>query len=225
MQQLYRPPSKAASRSKKIKTNNGVIFEFSDISLLPTTRAFLKDFRIDVRHLALLGTAINPDVIITPGFSSLFPLLPTDVPQLQLAAQMKVGSERKMHDYFNFNFKLSLVCPKQGVQKEIKTLADIEMHLLPQALQIQLRVSLYLLIKKQLMTRLSLPCLSVDFQVFVSLLSDFFAQLDVGEDCYAVGSMSKLIAAELASLPSAKARRKVGYADVLICGFAVIMVG
>ena len=42
------------------------------------------------------------------------------------------------------------------------------------------------------------------------MLSDLFAQLDVGEDCYSVGSMSKLIAAELANLPSAKTRRKVG---------------
>ena len=43
-----------------------------------------------MRHFAVLGAAISSDLVITPGFSSLFPLLPTDVPQLQLAAQMKV---------------------------------------------------------------------------------------------------------------------------------------
>jgi hypothetical protein len=117
------------------------------------------DFTIDVRHLAVFGTTISSDLIISPIFSSLFPLLPSDIPQLQLTTEMK------------------------GIPKEIKTLADIEAQFLPQALQIQLRV-------------------------FVSMLNDLFAQLDVGEDCYSVGLMSKLIAAELANLPSAKTRRK-----------------
>ncbi|XP_062507516.1 sec1 family domain-containing protein 2-like [Corticium candelabrum] len=117
------------------------------------------DSRVNVRHFAVLGAAISSDLVITPGFSSLFPLLPTDVPQLQLAAQMK------------------------GLQKEIKSLHDLEIHLLPETLQVQLRV-------------------------FVSQLNDFFSQLDIGEDCYAVGSMSKVIAAELANLSSAKSRRK-----------------
>ena len=46
--------------------------------------------------------------------------------------------------------------------------------------------------------------------MFVSSLSGFCEQLQVSEDVYAVGHTSRIVASELAGLPSAKARRKVG---------------
>ena len=45
--------------------------------------------------------------------------------------------------------------------------------------------------------------------MFASGLSGLFESLDMNEDCYGVGYLSKLIASELASMPSARMRRKV----------------
>eukprot|EP00118_Oscarella_pearsei_P018657 m.192070 g.192070 ORF g.192070 m.192070 type:complete len:651 (+) comp39461_c1_seq6:85-2037(+) len=64
-----------------------------------------------------------------------------------------------------------------------KSLGDINLSLLPEQWQTELRL-------------------------FVSSLNCLFAELDICEDSYSVGHMSRLVAMELASLPSAKARRK-----------------
>ena len=46
-------------------------------------------------------------------------------------------------------------------------------------------------------------------QMFASGLSGLFESLEMNEDCYGVGYLSKLIASELANMPSARMRRKV----------------
>lgn len=46
-------------------------------------------------------------------------------------------------------------------------------------------------------------------QMFVFGLSSLFELLEVSEDCYGVGYLSKVIATELANLPAARTRRKV----------------
>jgi len=45
--------------------------------------------------------------------------------------------------------------------------------------------------------------------MFASSLSSMFELLDINENCYGVGYLSKLVASELANLPSARGRRKV----------------
>lgn len=46
-------------------------------------------------------------------------------------------------------------------------------------------------------------------QMFASGLNSLFELLEVNEDCYGMGYLSKLIATELANMPSARVRRKV----------------
>ena len=45
--------------------------------------------------------------------------------------------------------------------------------------------------------------------MLASSLNDMFENLEIHEDCYGVGHFAKVVASELANLPSAKARRKV----------------
>lgn len=47
------------------------------------------------------------------------------------------------------------------------------------------------------------------FQMFAFGLNNLFEMLEVNEDCYGVGYLSKVIATELANLPAARMRRKV----------------
>ena len=47
------------------------------------------------------------------------------------------------------------------------------------------------------------------FQMFAFGLNSLFEMLEVNEDCYGVGYLSKVIATELANLPAARMRRKV----------------
>ena len=49
-------------------------------------------------------------------------------------------------------------------------------------------------------------------QMFVFGLSSLFELLEVSEDCYGIGYLSKVIATELANLPAARTRRKVNQA-------------
>ena len=53
-------------------------------------------------------------------------------------------------------------------------------------------------------------------QMFAFGLNSLFELLDVNEDCYGVGYLSKVIATELANLPAARMRRKVNKATCLI---------
>ena len=46
--------------------------------------------------------------------------------------------------------------------------------------------------------------------MFAAGLSSMFEIMDINEDCYGLGYISKLVASELANLPSARVRRKVG---------------
>ena len=45
--------------------------------------------------------------------------------------------------------------------------------------------------------------------MFAFGLNSLFELLEVSEDCYGVGYLSKVIATELANLPAARTRRKV----------------
>lgn len=46
-------------------------------------------------------------------------------------------------------------------------------------------------------------------QMFAAGLSSMFEMMDINEDCYGLGYISKLVASELANMPSARGRRKV----------------
>ena len=50
--------------------------------------------------------------------------------------------------------------------------------------------------------------------MFAFGLNSLFELLDVNEDCYGVGYLSKVIATELANLPAARMRRKVQFVFV-----------
>lgn len=49
-------------------------------------------------------------------------------------------------------------------------------------------------------------------QMFAFGLNSLFELLEVSEDCYGIGYLSKVIATELANLPVARTRRKVNQA-------------
>jgi len=48
--------------------------------------------------------------------------------------------------------------------------------------------------------------------MFAFGLNSLFELLEVSEDCYGIGYLSKVIATELANLPAARTRRKVNQA-------------
>jgi len=49
--------------------------------------------------------------------------------------------------------------------------------------------------------------------MFAFGLNNLFELLEVNEDCYGVGYLSKVIATELANLPAARMRRKVNQGE------------
>ena len=53
-------------------------------------------------------------------------------------------------------------------------------------------------------------------QMFAFGLNSLFELLEVSEDCYGVGYLSKVIATELANLPAARMRRKVSQPSYII---------
>ncbi|XP_068744966.1 sec1 family domain-containing protein 2-like [Montipora capricornis] len=114
---------------------------------------------VDVHYVPLFPAVVCPGLFITPVFSTFFPLLPSDVPRLQKFL-------RSMGDKRVFN-----------------SLYDFEMSLLPQSLQLKIKM-------------------------FAFGLNSLFEMLEVNEDCYGVGFLSKVIATELANLPAARMRRK-----------------
>ena len=59
----------------------------------------------------------------------------------------------------------------------------------------------------------SLPWTCCTFQMFAFGLNNLFELLEVNEDCYGVGYLSKVIATELANLPAARMRRKVNQGE------------
>ena len=70
---------------------------------------------------------------------------------------------------------------------------------------------------KKIRSVCSLVCsVSLKFllQMFAFGLNSLFELLDVNEDCYGVGYLSKVIATELANLPAARMRRKVQFVFV-----------
>ena len=52
--------------------------------------------------------------------------------------------------------------------------------------------------------------------MFAFGLNSLFELLEVSEDCYGVGYVSKVIATELANLPAARTRRKVNQLTLYI---------
>lgn len=69
---------------------------------------------------------------------------------------------------------------------------------------------------KKIRSVCSLCSVSLKFllQMFAFGLNSLFELLDVNEDCYGVGYLSKVIATELANLPAARMRRKVQFVFV-----------
>ncbi|XP_022085168.1 sec1 family domain-containing protein 2-like isoform X2 [Acanthaster planci] len=112
----------------------------------------------EVVHVPLFAAPLCPSLFVVPTYSSLFPLLTSDLAKVQDTRDSKGD-------------------------KPLDKLDDIELQLLPTALQAQLKM-------------------------LVSGISSFCEQIKVNEDVYSIGHTSRLVAAELAGLPSAKARRK-----------------
>ncbi|XP_033643614.1 sec1 family domain-containing protein 2-like [Asterias rubens] len=132
----------------------------------------------EVHHIPVFAAPVCPNLFVTPTYSSLFPLLTSDLVKVQEGREHR--GEKKSADKFD----------------------DIELHMLPWELQTQIKM-------------------------FVSSLSGFCEQLQVSEDVYAVGHTSRIVASELAGLPSAKARRKAAQhrASVLLVDRTLDLVG
>ncbi|KAK3707203.1 hypothetical protein QZH41_019565 [Actinostola sp. cb2023] len=81
-------------------------------------------------------------------------------------------------------------------------LSDIEMSVLPHNLQVKIKM-------------------------FAASLSSMFELMDVNEDCYGMGYLSKLVASELANMPSARGRRKTanGRASLVLIDRTLDLVG
>ncbi|XP_048578515.1 sec1 family domain-containing protein 2 [Nematostella vectensis] len=89
-----------------------------------------------------------------------------------------------------------------GEKKVFNNLSEIEMTSLPHNLQLKIKM-------------------------FASGLSSMFELLEVSEDCYGMGYLSKLIASELANIPSARGRRKTatGRASLVLMDRTLDLVG
>nr|XP_006819040.1 PREDICTED: sec1 family domain-containing protein 2-like [Saccoglossus kowalevskii] len=116
------------------------------------------NYTTEILCVPLFTASVCPSLFITPGHTSLFPLLPSDLRRLQ--------EYRKHKD-----------------KKPIESLSDVEFSMLPKELQNKIKM-------------------------FVCSMSSLLDQLKVNEDCYSVGTLSAIIASELAGLQSAKSRRK-----------------
>lgn len=114
------------------------------------------DYTAEVMHVPLHFARVSSQLLIMPAFADLFPLLDTD---------------------------LTSINNKRPEKRRFASLTDVDMHSLPNELQVKIR---YL----------------------VSALNTFFEVSNTREESFTVGPMSRLIAAELANHPQAKNRRK-----------------
>ncbi|KAI5090421.1 sec1 family domain-containing protein 2, partial [Silurus meridionalis] len=110
----------------------------------------------EVAHVPLHFARASSQLLIAPAFAELFPLLEAD---------------------------LAAVNRKRPEKRRFSSLADLDVHSLPNELQIQIRA-------------------------LASSLNALFEFANTREESFTVGPMSRLIAAELANHPQAKNRRK-----------------
>lgn len=122
-------------------------------------------YTAEVLHVPLLLAPVSAHLFVMPAFSSLFPLMPEDLPCLNSSRPEK---------------------------RKLSNLSDLDFALLPTELQLQIRM-------------------------LVSGLNALFEFLDVREESFAIGTLSKVIAGDLANYALAKNRRKTaqGRASVI----------
>ncbi len=98
-------------------------------------------------------------------------------------------------------------------------LGQVDFAMLTRELQTQMRVRSAAPLRTQLLPSPMIPILFPScVQAFVWALSDLLGQLDVREDIFSLGQTSRLIANQLATLPEAKTRRKVGCSGLFVRG-------
>ncbi|EDV27439.1 uncharacterized protein TRIADDRAFT_53138 [Trichoplax adhaerens] len=114
----------------------------------------------EIIFLPMFHTYIFSDFFITPTFSTFFPLLPTDA--------------KRLNEFYN----------SQGDKRNIQSLSDITLTLLPPPLQERIKV-------------------------FAALLDGMFDEMSIAEDCYCVGATSRFVATELANLQSQRSKKKI----------------
>ncbi|KAG8453668.1 hypothetical protein GDO86_000342, partial [Hymenochirus boettgeri] len=116
------------------------------------------NFTAEVMWAPLLFAPLSPYLLLAPAFCNLFPLLPYQ--DLQALNRCRADKKR------------------------FPALGDVDIHSLPQELQLHLKN-------------------------LVSCLNQFLEGIGVREECYSVGHLSRIIAAELANYPQARNRRKI----------------
>lgn len=114
------------------------------------------EYTAEVMHAPLHFARVSSQLLITPAFADLFPLLDTD---------------------------LATVNDRRQEKRRFASLTDLDVHALPNEVQVKIRA-------------------------LVSGLNALFEVSNTREESFTVGPMSRLIAAELASHPQAKTRRK-----------------
>ncbi|XP_064190030.1 sec1 family domain-containing protein 2 isoform X1 [Anguilla rostrata] len=114
------------------------------------------NFTAEVMHAPVVLAPVAPQLVLLPAFGDLFPLLTDD---------------------------LETINRKRPEKKRLGSLVDLDMHCLPQELQIQIKT-------------------------LASGLNAMFEFANVREESFALGPLSRIIAGELANHAQSKARRK-----------------
>lgn len=114
------------------------------------------EYTAEVVHAPVHFARVSSQLLIAPAFADLFPLLDMDL----------ISINRKRQE-----------------KRRFASLTDLDMHSLPNELQVKVRA-------------------------LVSALNTLFESSNAREESFTVGPMSRLIAAELANHPQAKTRRK-----------------
>ncbi|KAK3542656.1 hypothetical protein QTP86_031894, partial [Hemibagrus guttatus] len=114
------------------------------------------EYTAEVLHAPVHFARASSQLLIAPAFADLFPLLDTD---------------------------LTSINSKRPEKRRFASLTDLDMHSLPNELQVKIRA-------------------------LASALNTLFELSNTREESFTVGPMSRLIAAELANHPQAKNRRK-----------------
>ena len=114
------------------------------------------NYTAEVMHVPAVFAPVSQQLLLTPMFAHLFPLLSPD---------------------------LQTINEKRPEKKRFGSLVDVDMNCLPAELQIEIKS-------------------------LTSVLNAMFEATGTKEESFSVGPMSRIIAAELASHPQAKSRRK-----------------
>lgn len=114
------------------------------------------EYTAEVMQAPVHFARVSPQLLIMPAYADLFPLLDTD---------------------------LTTINDKRPEKRRFATLTDLDVHSLPNELQVKIRA-------------------------LAAALNTLFEFSNTREESFTVGPLSRLIAAELASHPQAKNRRK-----------------